>query len=124
MKDDECDTVALMFCRRHVYEHNGGEVDQRYLDASGDKSVRLKQHIHETKEAAHKLLGSLLKMARNIHNGFHEIFPPISGPIKAYEGKNARMAKLDQSGAAKPPELKSKPPDELARDVPDGSDPA
>jgi hypothetical protein len=39
-----------MFMRRHVYEHNGGEVDQQYLDASGDTTVRLKQHIRETRE--------------------------------------------------------------------------
>ena len=26
--------IRLMFQRRHVYEHNGGEVDQKYLDDS------------------------------------------------------------------------------------------
>jgi len=75
MKQDECDFTALMFYRRHVYEHNGGEVDQRYLDDSGDTSVCLKQHIHETQEDAHRLLGSLVKMIRNIHGTFHELFP-------------------------------------------------
>ena len=48
MKQDECDFAAKMFHRRHVYEHNGGEVDQRYLDVSNDTTVRLKQHIRET----------------------------------------------------------------------------
>lgn len=96
MKDAECEAVALMFHRRHVYEHNGGEVDQKYLDATGDKTVRLKQRIHETQEAAHNLMSSLAKMARNIHDGFHELFPPISGPIKAYEDKKARIAKYSR----------------------------
>lgn len=89
MKDDECHFVGIKFFRRHVFEHNGGEVSQRYLDDSGDTSVRLKQHIHETQEDAHALLGSLMKMARNIHNGFHELIPPIPGPIKTFEEQNA-----------------------------------
>jgi len=92
MDDREVEFVAQMFLRRHVYEHNGGEVDQKYLDRSGDTSVRLKQRIHETREDAHRLLGSLVKMARNVHGGFHELFPPFVDPIKAFAEKKARMA--------------------------------
>lgn len=99
MKDDECRSVALMFFRRHVYEHNGGEVDQKYLEDSGDTTVRLKQHIHETQQDAHSLLGSLVKMAHNIHGTFHELFPPIPEPIKAFEDEKARMAKYTRSGS-------------------------
>jgi len=96
MNEDECRFVTLMFFRRHVYEHNGGEVDQKYLDDSKDTTVRLKQHIHETKQDAHRLLGSLLKMARNVHCTFHELFPPIPGPITAFEDKKARMAQFSK----------------------------
>jgi hypothetical protein len=92
MDDREVGFVAQMFLRRHVYEHNGGEVDQKYLDRSGDTSVRLKQRIHETREDAHRLLGSLVKMARNVHGGFHELFPPFVDPIEAFAEKKARMA--------------------------------
>jgi hypothetical protein len=93
MKGDEYNLVVRMFYRRHVYEHSGGEVDQKYLDDSGDTTVRLKQHIHESQHDAHRLLGSLVKMARNVHAGFNELFPPIPGPIKAFEDKKARMEK-------------------------------
>ncbi len=93
MQEDECRFVARMFYRRHVYEHNSGEVDQKYLDDSGDTTVVLKQHIHETQKDAHSLLGSLVKMARNIHSTFHELFPPFPGPIKAFEDEKARIAK-------------------------------
>lgn len=93
MKEDEIRAVELMFYRRHVYEHNGGEADQKYLDKSGDTTVRLRQHIHETQQAAHDLLGSLVKMARNVHNGFGELISPIPEPIKAFEAKKARIAK-------------------------------
>ena len=99
MKQDECSFVTLMFHRRHVHEHNGGEVDQKYLDDSRDTTVRLKQRIYETKEGAHSLLASLVKMARNIHGTFHELFPPITAPIKAFENKKARMAKYTKGGS-------------------------
>lgn len=85
-----------MFYRRHVYEHNGGEVDQKYLDDSGDTTVCLKQHIHETLQDAHGLLSSLVKMARNIHSTFHELFPPIPEPIRYFEDKKARMERYDK----------------------------
>jgi hypothetical protein len=98
MKEDERCVVALMFDRRHVYEHNGGEVDQKYIEDSGDTTIRLKQQIHETQEGAHKLLGSLVKMARNIHGAFHELFPPMAAPIKAFEDKKARTAEYAKSG--------------------------
>ncbi|MEJ2673059.1 MAG: hypothetical protein P8168_12845 [Deltaproteobacteria bacterium] len=98
MNEDEYGLVVRMFHRRHVYEHKGGEVDQKYLDDSGDTTVRLKQHIHETLQDAHRLLGSLVKMARNVHDAFHELFPPIPGPIKAFEERKARMAMYGQSG--------------------------
>jgi len=93
MKESECSFAAKMFHRRHVYEHNSGEVDQRYLDNSRDTTVRLKQHIHETRQDTHSLLDSLVKMARNVHRAFHEMFPPAAGPIKAFENKKARMAR-------------------------------
>jgi hypothetical protein len=93
MKEEEYSFVIRMFHRRHVYEHSGGEVDQKYLDDSGDATVCLKQHIHETAQNAHKLLGSLLKMAHNVHTAFHELFPPLTAPITAFGGKKARMAK-------------------------------
>lgn len=99
MKEDECRVVELMFYRRHVYEHNGGEVGQKYLDKSGDTTVRLKQQIHETQQGAHDLRGSLVKMARNVHCAFHELFPPIPEPIKAFEEKKARIAKYRADGS-------------------------
>lgn len=91
MSNSEQNFASLMFLRRHVYEHNGGEVDQIYLDESGDSSVRLKQHISESKESVHNFLGALLKIAKNIHEGFHSLFPPLPEPIKAYEEKKERI---------------------------------
>lgn len=92
IRDAEWSSIVRSFHRRHVYERNGGEVDQRYLDDSGDTSVKLKQHVHETREAVHDLLGDLLKMVRNLHEGFQELLPPKPEPIAAFEAKKARTA--------------------------------
>jgi hypothetical protein len=43
MTEAEIAAATRFFQRRHVYEHNGGEVDEKYLGDSGDTSVRLKQ---------------------------------------------------------------------------------
>ena len=67
--------AVRLFHRRHVYEHKGGEADEKYILDSGDTSVRPKQALRETKDSAHRLVGLVLKMARNLHSGFHEIFP-------------------------------------------------
>jgi len=92
MEKDECNFVTIKFHRRHVYEHNGGEVDQKYLDHSGDTTVQLKQHIRETQLDVHNLLSSLVKMASNVHRSFHELFPPVPGPIKDFEDKKVRIS--------------------------------
>lgn len=92
MRDGEIATAGRMFFRRHLYEHNGGVVDQKYLDNSQDPTVRLNQVIRETQDGAHTLLGSLLKMARNLHAGFHELIEVNDRAIKAFEEKKRRMA--------------------------------
>ena len=91
IKEVEIAQARLMFYRRHLYEHNGGEVDEKYLEKSGDTSVRLKQVIRETQEGAHALLGTLVKIARNLHAGFHELIEVLPGPIKAFEDKKKRI---------------------------------
>jgi hypothetical protein len=73
-----------MFHRRHVYEHKGGEADEKYIADSGD-SVRPKQALRETQESAHRTATFVLKLAGNVHRGFHEIFPPRDEPIKRHE---------------------------------------
>ena len=96
MKDGEVAQTMLMLFRRHIYEHNGGEVDQQYLNRSGDTSVRLKQVIRESQEGVHALLNSLLEIARNLHSGFHEIIKVQRGPIDAFEARKRRLAEWEK----------------------------
>lgn len=57
MSSDDVAFAVRMFHRRHIYEHKGGEADQKYIDDSGDTSVRPKQALRETAESAHQIIG-------------------------------------------------------------------
>ena len=92
---DERAFGTLRFHRRHVYEHNGGEADERYIANSGD-SVRLKQALRETQESAHRTTSFVLSLARNLHAGFHEMFPPRQGPIRKHREEIERREKREK----------------------------
>jgi hypothetical protein len=86
--------AILMFHRRHLYEHNAGVVDEKYLADSGDTAVRLNQEIRETQESAHRMVGLVSRMAKNVHVGFHDIFVPEAEPIRRHAEEEARRAKF------------------------------
>jgi hypothetical protein len=88
--------IIRMFLRRHVYEHNGGQVDQDYLDESGDTSVRPGQALRETPDTVFRTTGLILKMARNLHEGFHALFPPVAKPIEYETDRKARVEAFRQ----------------------------
>ena len=90
LASDEIAFAILMFHRRHVYEHNGGEVDDKYIRDSGDSSVRPKQIIRETRETASKIADLVVKMGRNIAEGFHDIFPPEETPVRIQRARVGR----------------------------------
>ena len=81
MKQDDIDFAILMFYRRRVYEHIGGQVDEKYICQSGDTSVRPKQRIRETREKVSRIATISLKMGKNIYEGFHHILPPEQMPL-------------------------------------------
>jgi hypothetical protein len=103
LSDGDIAAATRMFQRRHVYEHNGGEVDEKYLRDSGDTSVRLKRTIRETQGDVHEFANLVLRMARNLHRGFHDIFEPIKEPIEYHETNKKRLESMrrqtkDQDG--------------------------
>jgi hypothetical protein len=103
LKESEVDFAKGMFHRRHVYEHNGGEADEKYIRDSGDTSVRPKQALRETQESVHQFVGLVAAMARNLHRGFHEIFPPEDGPIKLHQERKRIMEARNNVGRASAP---------------------
>lgn len=85
LSPEEFDFAVLMFHRRHVYEHKGGEADEKYIQDSGDTHVKPKQALHETVESAHRIAGIVSKMAANLDHGFHEILQPDHTRIERYQ---------------------------------------
>ena len=81
-----------MFHRRHVHEHNGGIVDQTYIDATQD-DVRLGQAINETNEGVQRLTELVSRMVRTLVGGFHEILQPRREPIEYEQSRLARMGR-------------------------------
>lgn len=82
--------AELRFHRRHVYEHNGGVADQKYLTDSGD-TARMGQALHETQGDVHRLLGIINRLCENFHSQFHDLFPPEADPIK-WHAERKRVA--------------------------------
>jgi len=75
LKEDDIAFGELMFHRRHVYEHNGGEADAKYIEDSGDKKVRPKQLLREDRDSASRTVDFVRKVAANLSEGFESIFP-------------------------------------------------
>lgn len=84
IESEDTEFADKMFCRRHVYEHNGGVVDQQYIDDSGDTSVRVGQRIRETKESTSRLTKILSKIGFNIHEGLLKLNPPESKALQYF----------------------------------------
>ncbi|WP_146170134.1 hypothetical protein [Bosea sp. 124] len=84
--------LTLMLHRRHVYEHNDGVSDDRYVRESGDTDARIGVLIRETQENAHRLLGILARMVENMQTDFHEVFPLTKWPVEYAEGIRRRRA--------------------------------
>ena len=104
--------AILMFHRRRVYEHFGGEVDDKYISQSGDTSVREKQKIHETQETVSRIASLSLKMGKNLYEGFHNILPTELMPRCIHS-----MTTLFQYAFAKASKLPIKEQDKLANRI-------
>lgn len=99
LSPDDIEFAELMFHRRHVYEHRGGVADEKYITDSADKSVRLGQALHESAESAHRIANLILRMARNVNRGFHEIIPPNEEAIAFHKRLADRAASGGREGA-------------------------
>ena len=63
LNKSELQRMNLLFQRRHIIEHNGGLVDERYINQSGDNSYTLGQHIVVQKKDAEELLSIIKKLS-------------------------------------------------------------
>jgi hypothetical protein len=95
IQDKDVRFIKMMFERRHVYEHNSGVIDARYVERSGDPDAVLGLLLRESRENAHNLIGQLARMAANVDNDFHEIFAPTEWPIKNFDAVKLRTRRND-----------------------------
>ena len=94
LSQDDIAFAELMFHRRHVYEHKGGEADEKYISDSGD-AVRVKQALRESQESANRIANVVIKLATNLHTGFHEICPPLDQPIQRHAKRKSKEKEAD-----------------------------
>lgn len=71
--DQDRTFLNRMFNRRHVLTHNGGRIDQEYIDHTGDTTVRLNQKIDLRSSEIRRLIPLLRSMAQNLFQGFESI---------------------------------------------------
>ncbi|EIE51670.1 hypothetical protein C357_07016 [Citreicella sp. 357] len=90
--DKDARFIRLMMERRHVFEHNAGVIDRRYVERSGDEEAVEGNLLRENRENAHRLIGLLARMASNIDTDFHEIFTPTEWPIKYFKERQERAS--------------------------------
>jgi hypothetical protein len=87
---DELPFAKMMMHRCHVYEHNAGVADERYVRESGDKGARDGVLIRETQANAHRLIVVLTRIVENFDADFHEIFQPTEWPLNYHRERQAR----------------------------------
>jgi hypothetical protein len=66
--------IKVMVQKRHILIHNGGVVDQEYLDNTGDGSVQLDERIMIRSKEAKRFLTLVRDMARNLLDNVEEGF--------------------------------------------------
>jgi len=62
-----------MFNRRHVFTHNGGKVDQEYIDNTDDTTVRINQVIRLHSREIKRLIPMVRKCSQNLVEGFEKL---------------------------------------------------
>ena len=69
----DVDFLDLMINRRHLFVHNGGRVDQKYLDVTRDQTVKLNQALSVRTAEIARVVPMLRQCATNLVDGFEAI---------------------------------------------------
>jgi hypothetical protein len=72
-KNGDATFANLMFKRRHLFTHNGGRVDQKYLDETGDRSFDLNEMAVLKKQELERLITLVRKLASNLIADVEEV---------------------------------------------------
>jgi hypothetical protein len=71
---DDVPFIRKMVQRRHILIHNGGVVDQDYLDLSGDAHLRLDERIRIRSNEAKRFLENVKEMGLNLLDNVEDSF--------------------------------------------------
>ena len=66
--------IRKMVQRRHILIHNGGVVDQEYLDLSGDTDARLDERIQISSKETRRFLQNVRQMGMNLLDSIEDGF--------------------------------------------------
>jgi thiol-disulfide isomerase/thioredoxin len=72
--DPELPFIKVMVQKRHILIHNGGVVDQEYLDRTGDTTLQIDERIRVKSKEARRFLALIRDMARNLMDNVEEGF--------------------------------------------------
>jgi len=73
IKTEEQEFLNKMFNRRHVFTHNGGRIDQEYINNTGDTTVRINQTIKFKSKEIKRLIPLVRKCSDNFVAGYDSI---------------------------------------------------
>nr|WP_321442066.1 hypothetical protein [uncultured Hyphomonas sp.] len=88
---DQRPFVRKMMHRRHVFEHKGGVIDQRYVDESGDAEAQIGDLIRENQGNANDFISAINRMVKNLDSDFHQTFPLTEWPVTNHQEYLARI---------------------------------
>ncbi|MGJ3258597.1 MAG: hypothetical protein ACFE0S_03250 [Rhodospirillales bacterium] len=88
--DEEKSFISRMFLRRHVYEHLGGIVDERYVQKSADSNVRVGQLLRDSKVNTLRFADKIIEIMVRLQEGFHEILPVNGTAIQILAPKKVK----------------------------------
>jgi hypothetical protein len=71
--EDDQTFLRKMFQRRHILIHNGGKVDDAYLEFSGDTTVRLHERIRIRSNEARRIIQLTAILADNLLTDFESM---------------------------------------------------
>ena len=71
--EEEKNFVNKMFNIRHLFTHNNGQIDQEYIDNTGDKSMKINQLVRLRSKEIKRIIELTKKMMINLTNDYMAI---------------------------------------------------
>jgi DNA-directed RNA polymerase subunit RPC12/RpoP len=73
LAEDDKNFLNRMFNRRHLFTHNAGRVDQKYIDNTGDNSVKLNEGLHVRSREIRRLISLVSGAGQKLIQGYEAI---------------------------------------------------